>query len=324
MNESTILFLTVGALALLVGCFAFSLVGVYLLVRNVKARDKQLDEAISETGFSPEAYSHSRSENLPVPGYIMRLVNYSQQLAESGWFNRILDMILTREREKHLDLKLTRAGWRFYFDAREFTGAQLIAGGVVTLFSALYIQLFGFSPVYYLALPLATYMGFRLTEARITSNIEARQEKIKLDLPRAVDILSVSVNAGLTLDRAFTLYIERFPGPLSQEFTQMQNEVAIGHRRRDALRGISERTGVPEVHQLISAILQAERFGVSVAQILDSQSTELKLRRNQYIREQTQKAPVQMLLPIALLIMPALLCIVLGPMLIQMLSGGLF
>lgn len=161
-------------------------------------------------------------------------------------------------------------------------------------------------------------------EARITSRIESRQTQIKIELPGAVDILKVSVDAGLTLNRAIALYVERFPGAVAQELTQVQNEIAIGRPRSEALRDMARRTGMPEVELLISSIVQAERFGVPVAQVLHSQSVDLKLKRSQHFREQAQKAPVKMVVPIALLIMPALLCVLLGPLAIQMMSGGLF
>ena len=115
-----------------------------------------------------------------------------------------------------------------------------------------------------------------------------------------------------------------FIGPLGNEFSRVRHELEIGKRRREVLADMAERIDLDDVSLLISAILQAEHFGVPIAQVLRSQSTTLKIRRNQLIREQIQKAPVNMVIPIAIFILPAILIIILGPLVIQFAKGNIF
>ena len=128
----------------------------------------------------------------------------------------------------------------------------------------------------------------------------------------------------MTFDRAIELYCERFSDPLSYEFRQVLNDIQIGRRRREALVDFAERTDVDEVGQFVTAILQGERFGVPIVQVLGGLSSDLKLQRNQRVREQAAKAPVKMIFPIVMFILPAIMCVLMGPLFMQLLRGELF
>ncbi|MEW6717965.1 MAG: type II secretion system F family protein [Chloroflexota bacterium] len=322
MTTLNIVFIVLGAL--LFGVTVFGIVLALLPKRREKQTAGQLGNALESVGFEPGVEEEEEVQKTKVPSLIMRLVGYSRQFTGKPWFDNLVRLATKPERVHILQQKMDRAGWGFLFTPKEFIGAQIIGAIGLTIIGLAYLLIFEVEWYWWLALLILPLIGYRLTEANLTRQIEERQRRIQLDLPRATDILAVAVDAGLTLDKAIELYCERFTGPLAQEFGKVQDDLKVGKRRREALRAMSERTGVADVELLISAILQAERFGVPVAQVLLTQSADLKVRRNQYLREQTLKAPVKMLLPMTIFILPALLCVMLGPLILQFMRGESF
>ena len=140
-----------------------------------------------------------------------------------------------------------------------------------------------------------------------------RQDKIRRALPDMLDMLTISVQAGLGFDMALTKLVRNTSGPLSEEFARMLNEVQAGVSRRDALRHLGERTNVSELDNFIVSMVQADVFGVSVSGILHTQAIELRKKRRLRAEELAQKAPVQMVFPIICCILPATLVVILGP-----------
>jgi tight adherence protein C len=144
-----------------------------------------------------------------------------------------------------------------------------------------------------------------------------RQNKIRLALPDMLDMLTISVQAGLGFDMALTKLVRNTAGPLAEEFARMLSEVQAGVSRRDGLRHLGERSDVPELNNFIMAMVQAEVFGVSVSGILQTQAAELRKRRHQRAEELGQKAPVKMVFPIILCMLPATMLVILGPAIIS-------
>jgi tight adherence protein C len=154
-------------------------------------------------------------------------------------------------------------------------------------------------------------------DAILNRQVEERQYAIRTKLPDVMDLLVISVEAGLGFEQALDRTINSVPGPLSDEFTRMLGEVRAGSTRADAMRAMDARLEVPEVRSFVLAILQADTFGVSIGRVLRSQAEEMRIKRRQLAQERAQKAPVKMLIPMVFCIFPALFVIVLGPAVIR-------
>ncbi len=130
-------------------------------------------------------------------------------------------------------------------------------------------------------------------------------------------MLVVSVEAGLGFDAAVSKLVANTTGPLTQELGRMLSEVRAGAARRDALRQLAERTQVPELGTFVTAMVQADLFGISVGNVLRTQASEMRTKRRQQAEEMAQKAPVKLVFPLVLCILPATLLVVLGPAIIS-------
>jgi tight adherence protein C len=159
----------------------------------------------------------------------------------------------------------------------------------------------------------AAVLGYLWPEYMLRRNIRRRQARIIRDFPETLDLLTVTVEAGLGLDQALETVAARRRGPISQEISVYLDEIGLGAERQAALRAIGTRTGVEDLVSFTASLVRAMEFGVNIANVLRVQSDEARTRRRQRIEERAYKAPVKMLFPLVFLILPAVFVVVAGP-----------
>ena len=159
----------------------------------------------------------------------------------------------------------------------------------------------------------ALFGGFFLPHLILTSRITRRQTEVRKAMPDALDLLTICVEAGLGFDAAMAKVTEKWENELSLAFARTIREVQLGKTRREALKTMGDRLGIPEVSSFVAAIIQSEMLGVSMARVLRIQSDQMRVKRRQIAEEAAHKAPVKMIIPMALLIFPSIMIIILTP-----------
>ena len=163
----------------------------------------------------------------------------------------------------------------------------------------------------------ATFAGFFLPHLMLTSRITRRQKEIRKAMPDALDLLTICVEAGLGFDAAMSKVSEKWDNELSLAFARTIREIQLGKVRRDALKDMSDRLGIPEMMSFVAAIIQSEQLGVSMAKVLRIQADQMRMKRRQRAEEEAHKAPIKMIIPMALLIFPTIMIIILTPAALQ-------
>ena len=159
--------------------------------------------------------------------------------------------------------------------------------------------------------------GFFLPDLLLINKAQHRSEQIQKALPDSIDLLTISVESGLAFDAALAQVARNSDGPLSEEFTRVLQEIQIGSSRSEALRALSERTDVDDLRIFLNSMVQAEKLGIPIADVLRVQAAEMRLKRSQRIEEQAMKLPVKIIFPLILCIMPAMFIVILGPAVIN-------
>jgi tight adherence protein C len=165
--------------------------------------------------------------------------------------------------------------------------------------------------------------GYLLPGAGLGQRVVDRQDAVRRALPDTIDLLTISVEAGLGFDAALSQVRTNVPGPLSQEIGRMLQEMRIGVSRADAFRHLAERTDVAELNAFVLAMIQADVFGVSIANVLRAQAKEMRTKRRQLAEERAQRLPIQLLFPMIFCILPAMFVVILGPGVIRFLQSFL-
>lgn len=202
--------------------------------------------------------------------------------------------------------------------AARFTTTQFLAlKSALGLGGLIVVGLFGLGSgsavAGFLLAPAVGALGFLCPDVYLTMRIRTRREAVRAQLPDALDLLAVSVEAGLGLDGALSKIAEHMQGPLVEEFAVTLGEIRIGESRHEALKKLTERVPTPELATFVRAVIQAEQLGISLGRILRVQAADSRLRRQAAAEEKAAKAPVKILFPTVLFIFPALFLVILGP-----------
>jgi tight adherence protein C len=170
----------------------------------------------------------------------------------------------------------------------------------------------------------AVLMGFFLPILLLESRIKRRQRTVLNLMPDALDLLTICVEAGLGFDAAMKKVVEKWDNEVADAFSRVLQEIQLGKLRREALRDMADRLGVPEMDSFVAAVVQSEQLGVSMARVLRVQADSMRIKRRQRAEENAQKAPVKMVVPMVFLIFPTIVIILLGPALLQIIRSGIF
>ena len=232
----------------------------------------------------------------------------------SGSVSRVASTSFTQTTEKRLALagnpgNMRVADWLGIKAVGAIVGA--IVGVLLFVFPGVISSLP--VPVNFFPSPTGPYSGTPSRSSGSAAASASARRPILLMIPDALDLLTISVRAGLGFDGALGKVVEKLKGPLTEEFRRALAEIRVGKARRDALRDIVPRTEVPALTNFIGAIIQAEQLGVSISKVLQVQSEQLRIERRQRAEEMAAKAPIKMLFPLVGCIFPSLFIVILGP-----------
>ena len=300
---------------------ALALIGTFLtifvvgVVVDMMLTSKRRYATVLQTqvGVTPDSFANIREEQLktsalerlifPFAGKVISSITRLTPLDLYGRTNRLIELAgnppsMTAER----------------IVAFKIIGA--IAGLVVGILVTPVLPFKGFVASVLIAV-LFAFTGYTFPSAGLASKASKRQKEIRKAMPDTMDLLTISVEAGLGFDAALAQVVKNVPGPLSEEIARMLQEMQIGVTRAEALRHLNDRTDVPELDGFVLSMIQADKYGVGVAKVLRAQSTELRQKRRQRAEEVAQKVPLKLLFPMIFLVLPALFIVILGPGAIQ-------
>ncbi|MBX3314759.1 MAG: type II secretion system F family protein [Actinobacteria bacterium] len=234
-----------------------------------------------------------------------RLVEIGKRITPDGYSDKVRQ-------------KMTSAGIQSPDAVDRFIATRVVALAMIPVLLVLLFGVLGLSGMLGLAaagfVVLVAVLG---PDAILDRKIEDRQHQIQVKLPDVLDLLVISVEAGLGFEQALDRTVAAVPGALTDEFARMLGEVRAGASRAEAMRAMEARCDVPELRSFVLAILQADTFGVSIGRVLRAQADEMRIKRRQLAQEKAQKAPLKMLIPMVFCVFPALFVVVIGPAIIN-------
>ncbi|WP_322807192.1 type II secretion system F family protein [Thermanaerothrix sp.] len=311
-------------MGMILALFIFVILGVIALtiigLRNPElANEQALQERLEQFSRTGE-YVDLRKLELSQPFSQRVIIPIARKLGEIA--SRLTPANLIQTYNKRLEL----AGASTFWDG----GLVLVAQGLLAIiFGGLIFLIFSLSPT---QRPLGNTLfftflfaiiGFLFPNMIISSRISRRQREIRKAMPDALDLLTICVEAGLGFDAAMQKVSEKWQSELSLAFARAIQEIQLGKTRREALRSMAERIGIPEMTSFVAAVIQSEMLGVSLAKVLRIQSEQMRMRRRQRAEEEARKAPLKMLIPMALLIFPSLLIVLLTPAALRLFRSAL-
>ena len=221
--------------------------------------------------------------------------------------------------------KLEKAGNPYNWTAVEFMGFRVLAGIILGVAGFLFTSVAKVAAAKGLGFALLMgFLGFTLPSVWLGQKIKARKKEILKTLPDAMDLITVSVEAGLGFDLALARVVEKWDNELAKEFAKFLGEVRYGKARHKALRDMAARVDLPEFTGFVASIIQAEEMGASIANVMRVQSNYMRIRRRQRAEELARQAPVKMIVILVFFVFPSIFVVLLGPGLIIIKNSGVF
>jgi tight adherence protein C len=272
------------------------------------AQRRSVNRSLRAMGTSELHGSAVRQQELAIP--VMRRVVLPALSRVSGRVLRFSPPAIV----DRLDDELVYAGSPTGWDGQRLLAVKWVSAVGFVLLAVVLLPAadFGIVRTIFVA-PVAGFVGYYLPEWLLRSRSGKRQFQIQRALPDALDLMSITVQAGLGFDAALERVSREMGGPLGEEMYRVVQEMRLGKGRGEALRDLSERTTVDELKSFVMAMVQAEIFGISIAQVLSVQAEELRLKRRMRAEEQAQKLPVKIVFPLILCIFPAMMVVLVGP-----------
>ena len=231
---------------------------------------------------------------------------------------RVARRVTPIDARNRVSRKLLLAGSPSGWDAERVLAFKIIGLGVAVALGFFVTTLVGVSPfILIVMIGLLAFVGFVAPDSVLNRRVEERQKEILRTLSDTLDLLTISVEAGLSLNAAIAQVVQNVPGVLSSEFARMLQEIQLGVPRGDSFRNLAERTDVEELNSFALAMIQADVFGVSIASVLRTQAQQLRIKRRQRAEAKAQQTPVKIVFPLILCILPALFIVIVGPGAIQ-------
>ena len=235
-----------------------------------------------------------------------------------GLGRKVVRADTTRKIQHRLDIAGNPAGW----DVNRILGLKVLGLGIFGVLGFLYLSATSW-PFYRVVIAGALVAGFGyvLPNILLYNAGSKRETLMRKALPDALDLLTVSVEAGLAFDGAVARVARNTEGPLSQEFGRLLQEMQIGRGRVEAMRGMAERTSLDDLRSFCTSMIQADSLGIPIGRVLRIQSQEMRTKRRQRAEEKAQQVPVKIMVPLVLFILPCLFLVVMGPAAIGMMEA---
>lgn len=305
MSLGTILFLIALTITTLIGLFA-----IYFGFRYFSGNqtEQRIQSFVIEPHETLQGQNLASLESRGITGNLF-------QRTVLSWLNSILTFLgrfTPQQTMQETQRRLAIAGNPFNLRVNQFYGLQVLLMIIGALMALIIYQARPSSLMLLLALMLlVTFIAGPGIWLR--STMKQRQESIRKSLPDALDMLSVCVSAGLSFDQALMRVGQTFKTPIGGEFARVVSEIEVGVSRRQAMRNLQARVGITELSSFVAVILQAEALGMSIATVLQSQATQMRIYRQYLAKEIAQLLPAKMMVPLVLFIFPALWAVILGP-----------
>jgi tight adherence protein C len=299
MGDNLLLLLGLGSIFVAI-TLVLATVGVLTNERSQVSRSMAAISSLSAPGDMQAELNPSFEERVLEPTRA-RLLNIGRRLTPTGQYEKI---------GQRLEAAGSPPGW----DVNRFISVKVLAAGVGLLLG-LVLPLVADGGVGLIvgAMIAAGGLGFFAPDLAVYQAAYTRREQIRKDLPDALDLLTITVEAGLAFDAAVTQVARNTEGPLAGEFNRVLQEIQLGRSRGQALQTMADRVELDELNIFVSAVVQADSLGIPIAQVLRVQAREMRIKRSQRAEEAAQKVPVKILFPLIFCILPALFVVVIGP-----------